>query len=139
VCRTADFEIQWGYVKQIAILGDDRSTHPNGLGPARCDESAVGKTGSATLSVRCPSGPAQRTGRPECRLEALAVAVLTLLGERDALVRDARQALRTATDDEGLSVREAVDWCGCGIPVREITRLLRLDGGHQDGQIERVG
>jgi hypothetical protein len=42
--------------------------------------------------------------------------VLTALGERDALVRDAErragQALRTVTDDEGLSLREAVDWCG---------------------------
>src|SRR5829696_8080113 len=54
----------------------------------------------------------------ERRLEALAVAVLTALGERDALVQDAErragQALRTMTDNEGLSVREAVDWCGGG-------------------------
>ena len=59
----------------------------------------------------------------ERRLEALAVAVLTALGERDALVRDAErragQALRTMTDDEGLSLREAVDWCGSGVTVRE--------------------
>ena len=41
----------------------------------------------------------------ERRLEALVVAVLTALGERDALVRDAErragQALRTMTDNEG--------------------------------------
>ena len=53
-----------------------------------------------------------------------------------ALVRDAErragQALRTMTDDEGLSVREAVEWCGSGVTVREITRLRRLDGGHQE-------
>ena len=51
----------------------------------------------------------QRADR-ERRLEALAIAVLTALGERDALVRDAErragQALRTMTDNEGLSVRE---------------------------------
>jgi hypothetical protein len=74
----------------------------------------------------------------ERRLEALAVAVLTALAERDALVRDAErragQALRTMTDDEGLSVRDAVNWCGSGITVREITRLLRLERGHQGGQ-----
>ena len=55
----------------------------------------------------------------ERRLEALAVAVLTALGECEALVRDAErragQALRTMTEDEGLSVREAVKWCGNGI------------------------
>jgi hypothetical protein len=58
--------------------------------------------------------------------------VLTALGERDALVRDAEQragqVLRTMTKDEGLSLREAADWCGSGVTVREITRLLRLDG-----------
>jgi hypothetical protein len=35
------------------------------------------------------------------------------------------------TDNEGLSVREAVDWCSGGLTVREITRLLRLDGSYQ--------
>jgi hypothetical protein len=49
----------------------------------------------------------ERAGR-ERRLEGLAVAVLTALGERDALVREAErragQALLTMTDDEGLSL-----------------------------------
>jgi len=67
----------------------------------------------------------------ERRREALAVAVLTALGERDALVRDAErragQALRTMTEDEGLSLREAVEWCGSGaLTVREVTRLRQL-------------
>jgi hypothetical protein len=38
-----------------------------------------------------------------------------------------------------LSLREAVDWCGSGITVREITRLLRLEGSHQGGREARVG
>jgi molybdenum-dependent DNA-binding transcriptional regulator ModE len=67
----------------------------------------------------------------ERRREALAGAVLTALGERDALVRDAErragQALRTITEDEGLSLREAVEWCGSGaLTVREVTRLRQL-------------
>jgi hypothetical protein len=66
----------------------------------------------------------------ERRLQCLAVAVLTALAERDALVRDAErrvgQALRTMTDDEGLSVREAVAWCGSGVAVREVPRLRQL-------------
>jgi hypothetical protein len=79
----------------------------------------------------------------ERRLEVLAVAVLTALGERDALVREAElraaQALRTMTEDEGLSMREAVDWCGGGGSMREITRSLRLGGGQQGSGDGRVG
>jgi hypothetical protein len=74
----------------------------------------------------------------ERRLEALAVAVFSAPGERDALVREAErragQALRTMTDNGGLSLREAIEWCGNGVTVREITRLLGLDGGHQGGR-----
>jgi len=66
----------------------------------------------------------------ERRLERLAVAVQTALGERDAAVRDAERrtaaALQAMTDDEGLSLREAVDWCGSGVTVRAMTRLSRL-------------
>ena len=66
----------------------------------------------------------------ERRLEQLAVEVLTALGERDAAIRDAErragEALRAMTDDEGLSVREAADWCGAAITTREVTRLRRL-------------
>jgi hypothetical protein len=69
----------------------------------------------------------QRADR-ERRLEGLAVTVLTALGERDGAVRDAErragQALQTMTEDEGLSVREAVEWCGSGCrTVREVSRL----------------
>ena len=74
----------------------------------------------------------------ERRLEALAVAVLTALGERDGAVKDAErragEALRAMSVDEGLSVREAVDWCGTGITVREVTRLRRLAGDPRDGR-----
>ena len=59
----------------------------------------------------------QRADR-ERRLEGLAVAVLTALGERDARGprhgKARRAALQTMTEDEGLSVREAVEWCGSG-------------------------
>jgi hypothetical protein len=50
---------------------------------------------------------ARRKGRAnrERQLDDLALAVLTALGERDALIRAGR-ALQTMTEDEGLSVRE---------------------------------
>ena len=74
----------------------------------------------------------------ERRLEGLAVAVLTALGERDGAVKDAErragEALRAMSEDEGLSVREAVEWCGTGITVREVTRLRRLARNPQDGR-----
>jgi hypothetical protein len=58
----------------------------------------------------------------ERRLEALAVTMLTALGERDARVRDAGlragHALETMTNDDGLSLREAAEWCGRGLTVR---------------------
>ena len=74
----------------------------------------------------------------ERRLEALAVAVMTALGERDGAVKDAErragEALRAMSEDEGLSVREAVEWCGTGITVREVARLRRLARDSQDGR-----
>src|SRR5450631_3407340 len=71
----------------------------------------------------------QRAER-EKRLEDLAVRVLVAVGERDAAVADAErragEALREMTEDEGLSVREVVEWCGDEITTREATRLRRL-------------
>jgi hypothetical protein len=78
----------------------------------------------------------QRADR-ERRLEALAVEVLTALGERDGAVRDAELraagALLAMTEDEGLSMREAVEWCGSGLTLREVTRLRRLADQHSGG------
>lgn len=72
---------------------------------------------------------AQRAAR-EKRLGDLAVQVLTAVGERDAAVANAERragaALAEMTAVEGLAMREAVDWCGEQINVREATRLRRL-------------
>jgi len=66
----------------------------------------------------------------EKRLEDLAVRVLIAIRERAAAVADADRragkALSHMTEDEGLSVREAVEWCGDEITTREATRLCRL-------------
>lgn len=81
----------------------------------------------------------------EKRLEGLAVAVLVAVGERDAAVVDAErragQALREMTEDEGLSVREAVEWCGDEITTREATRLRRLvkDDGASKSDGDKIG
>ena len=41
-------------------------------------------------------------------------------------MRSESEALREMTEDEGVSVREAVEWCGDEITNREATRLRRL-------------
>ncbi len=88
----------------------------------------------------------QRRAEQERRRSALAVAVVTALAERDAVVRTcevrAGQALRSLTEREGLSLREAVEWCGGAgqLSVREATRLRQMttvtqgeDGAPADG------
>ena len=81
----------------------------------------------------------------ERRLEGLAVEVLTALGERAGAVQDAERraggALLAMTDEEGLSVREAVEWCGSVVTLREVTRLRRLadqSGGGTGASVQRV-
>src|SRR5665811_1010509 len=72
----------------------------------------------------------------EKRLEDLAVRVLVAVREREAAVaeadRRAGKALCEMTELEGLSVREAVEWCGEEITTREATRLRRLV---EDGEV----
>ena len=72
------------------------------------------------------------------RLEDLAVQVMTAIGERDAAVAAAEQragnALREMTTVEGVTLREAVEWCGDQIGVREATRLRRLVENDQDAE-----
>jgi hypothetical protein len=78
----------------------------------------------------------------EKRLEDLAVRVLVAIRERDAALADgdrrAGQALCHMTEDEGLSVREAVEWCGDELTTREVTRLRHLahDGMASELKVE---
>ena len=75
----------------------------------------------------------QARAEQERRRSALAVTVVTALAERDSLVlaceARAGEALRTLTGQEGLSLREAVAWCGGDeqLTVREATRLRRVE------------
>ena len=66
----------------------------------------------------------------ERRVMDLAEQVMVAIGERDAAVieteKRAGEALRDLTQREGLSVSEAVGWCGETVTVREATRLRRL-------------
>lgn len=74
-------------------------------------ESAIGEAGGRRSALDAQAVPRKEPADWERRLEALAVAVLTALGERDALIRDAErragQAPRTMSEDEGLSARSA--------------------------------
>ena len=72
------------------------------------------------------------------RMEDLAVQVMTAVGERDAAVAEAEKragaALCEMTTVEGVTLREAVEWCGDQIGVREATRLRRLAENDQDAE-----
>ena len=72
----------------------------------------------------------QEREQRERRLTGLAERVMVAIGEREAAVAEsekrAGEALRELTEREGLSLSEAVEWCGETITVREATRLRRL-------------
>jgi hypothetical protein len=75
----------------------------------------------------------QQRAEQERRRASLAVTVVTALAERDALVlaceARAATALRSLTENEGLSLREAVQWCGGveQLTVREAARLRKVE------------
>jgi hypothetical protein len=66
----------------------------------------------------------------ERRVIVLAERVMVAIGERDAAVAEtekrAGEALRELTEREGLSLGEAIGWCGETTTAREATRLRRL-------------
>ena len=70
------------------------------------------------------------------RVIDLAERVMVAIGERDQAVMEtekrAGEALRELTEREGLSLSEAVEWCGETVSVREATRLRRLAGDQAD-------
>ena len=78
----------------------------------------------------------------ERRVIDLAERVLVAIGQRDVAVAEtekrAGEALRELTEVEGLSVAEAVEWCGEMITVREATRLRRLSDS-EGGAIVKAG
>lgn len=66
----------------------------------------------------------------ERRVIDLAERVMVAIGERDAAVAEtekrAGKALRELTEREGISLGEAVEWCGEKLTMREATRMRRL-------------
>lgn len=66
----------------------------------------------------------------EARTMALAEQVMVAIGERDAAVAVAEKragaALRQLTNADGLSLKEAVEWCGETLTAREAMRLRWL-------------
>lgn len=62
----------------------------------------------------------------EKRLEDLAVKVLVAVDAVAEQERRAGEALRVMVEEEGLSLREAVGWCGDEVSVRTAARFKRL-------------
>ena len=73
----------------------------------------------------------ERRAERERTLGALGVEVATALAERDAVIAScearAGKALAKMTGDEGLTLRDALDWCGWDdLTVREVARLQQV-------------
>ena len=88
---------------------------------------------------------AERVERDK-RLSALGVTILVALGERDQQVarheERAGAAIQTMIKREGLTLSQAVAWCGPDLTRREAARLRRLsetENGSQDGNESHGG
>ncbi|NHA69971.1 hypothetical protein [Phycicoccus flavus] len=92
------------------------------------NQSARQKARRAALDAQ--SRMRQARAERERRRSGLAVSVVTALAERDELVgaceARAGEALRGLTEDEGLTLAEAVEWGGEQLDVREATRLRKV-------------
>lgn len=75
--------------------------------------------------------------KKEKRLSGLGVDLMTALEEREATVQRcdamAGATLRKMTDDEGLSLREAMEWCGPDLSRAEATRLRKIGADEDEG------
>lgn len=80
---------------------------------------------------------AERVER-DTRLSALGVTVMIAIGERDQQVaryeKRAGSALATMTEREGLTLSQAVAWCGLDLSTREAARLRRLGETDDESQ-----
>lgn len=85
---------------------------------------------------------AERAER-ERRVEGLAVEVLVAIRERDQAVTDAEHragvALTALVEQEGLTPREAAQWCGDEVTTRDIARLRRLVKAGERGAAATAG
>lgn len=78
---------------------------------------------------------AERVAR-EKRLDGLAVAVTAALVQRREIDRIIGTRLLEMTEDEGLQLREAIEWCGL-LSLQEAQRLHSVAVAERDGSLER--
>jgi hypothetical protein len=85
----------------------------------------------------------RKRAEKERRVVAQAEVVMIAIGERDAAiaVAEARAAaaLRELVEVEGLTVREAVEWCGGSLDTREANRLRRRTPDPNQSETDRSG
>jgi len=139
VVRSSGFGDRWEW--SGCLRGCDGSER--GKGDVMGQQSIRQEARRAALDAQ--STRRRERAEREKRLEGLAVRVLVAVRERDAAVaeaeRQAGEALREMTEDEELSVLEAVEWCGDEITTREATRLRRLvrDDGASESDGDKNG
>ncbi len=105
-------------------------TNPDAQQPSRRGTEQSIRQQARQQARRASARRREERAREEKRLRGQVETVLRALWERDAYIAHQEQvagaALLAMTRDEGLSLAEAVDWCGGEPEVREATRLRCL-------------
>lgn len=128
-------------MRRMGVWKVDRSEDVVRMPDQRAAQAARRAAREARSRVR-----AERAER-EKRLARAGEKVAVELARRDAAVaeheRQAGEAVRLMVQDEGLTVREALAWCGvAGLSSREALRIMRrLDSRphEKDGEAGRHG
>ncbi len=105
-------------------------TNPDAQQPLRRGAEQSIRQQARQQARRASARRREERAREEKRLRGQVETVLRAMWERDAYIAHQEQvagaALLAMTRDEGLSLQEAVEWCGGELEVHEATRLRRL-------------
>lgn len=111
------------------VLGECQSPMSTRMRDDQMSQQTIKQQARRTAREMAEKRRRERAAR-EARTVDLAEQVMVAIGERDAAVAEAEKragvALRELTEVEGLSLGEAVEWCGDTVTLREATRLRRL-------------
>ena len=128
VCPLALRSWPWWVIESVAQRKADRMSETTRK-PVRGQAQNARQT-ARRAALDAQAKLRQQRVEKEKRVGARGVEVMVALGQRDEAVRRceerAGEALRVMTDEEGLSLDAALEWCGDGLSRREAARLRAL-------------